>query len=77
MHEEKGTSLTNGAGKKNQISTHKRIKLDLSLSSCTNINAKWSKGLNVGSETLKVFQGNREDTQRHGHSQRFPEKFLC
>jgi hypothetical protein len=40
----------------NWISTCRRLKLDPSLSSCTNINSKWIKNLSIRSETLKQLQ---------------------
>jgi hypothetical protein len=49
-------SLVNKCCWENCISTCRRLKLDSCLSSCTKINSKWIKGIDIRPETLKQLQ---------------------
>jgi hypothetical protein len=49
-------SLFNKCCWENWIPTYRRLKLDPCLSSCTKINSKWMKDLNIRPETLKQLQ---------------------
>ena len=40
----------------NWISTYKRMKMDPYLTSYTEINSKWSKGINVRPNTIKLLE---------------------
>jgi hypothetical protein len=51
--------------KNNWISTWRRLKLDPSLSLCTDINPKWIKDFNVRTETLKQLQKAVGNTWEH------------
>jgi hypothetical protein len=46
----------------NWIYACRKLKLDLRLSSCTNINSKWIKDLNIRPETLKLVQERSGNT---------------
>jgi hypothetical protein len=49
----------------NRISTRSRGKLHLIFSTCTSINSKWIKDLNVRSKTVKLIQKKIENTLEH------------
>jgi hypothetical protein len=48
------TSFFNKWYWENWIITYRRLKLDPYLSSCTKIHSKWTKGLNIRPEPLKL-----------------------
>jgi hypothetical protein len=49
-------SLFNKCCSEKWLSVFKKLKLNLCLSSCTSINSKWIKNLNIRPETLKLVQ---------------------
>jgi hypothetical protein len=44
------------------LSAHRKLKLHPCLSSCTSINSKWIKDLNIRPETQKLVQKRAENT---------------
>jgi hypothetical protein len=44
------------------VAACRKLKLDLCLSSCTGINSKWIKGLNIRPESLKLVQERAGNT---------------
>jgi hypothetical protein len=49
----------------------RRLELDSYLSPCTKIDSRWTKGLNVSPESLKLLQENRETLQDIGTGKAF------
>jgi hypothetical protein len=56
------TACLNKCCWENWISTCRKLKLDPCLSSCTSINSKWIKDLNIRPETLKLVQERMGNT---------------
>jgi hypothetical protein len=56
------SSLFNNCFWEKWLSIYKKLKLDPCLSSCTSINSKWIKDLNIRPETLKLLQEGAGNT---------------
>jgi hypothetical protein len=55
-------SLFNKCWWEKWLSACRKLKLDSCLSSCTSINSKWIKGLNIKPQTLQLVQERAENT---------------
>jgi hypothetical protein len=58
----------------NWLTTCRKLKLDLCLSTCTSINSKWIKDLNIIPETLQLVNERPGNTvEKNGYRQRLPQ----